>query len=181
MKHFTIKMKTQGEKRSSWTVETISCIKLHYQHHEHIPGQQRTWSYSVSEVRVTWWESNNYYVCSSDDQAQAEVWAFSLFSKKACNTDRLGAKATGRTYSVFTLTSPYVSCLELLKIFLKYMESISHWSSYSLLPINHSKVGTSELHRVCQASHQHSEGRLQGKKCTHIVRLVVHAIYLHIF
>lgn len=95
--------------------------------------------------------------------------------------DRLGAKAAGRTYSIFTLTSPYASYLELLKIFLKYMESISHCSSYSLLPINHSKVGTSKLHRVCRASHQHSEGRLQGKKCTHIVRLVVHAIYLHIF
>lgn len=89
---FHNKDENPGIKRSSWTVETISCTKLNYQYHEHISGQQRTWSYSLSEVRVTWWESNNYYVCSSDDQAWAELWAFNLFSKKACNTDRLGAK-----------------------------------------------------------------------------------------
>ena len=64
----------------------IICTKFNDQHHEHTPGQQRTWSYySLGEVKVIWWERNNYHTCSSDNQPYTELRAFHLFRKRNSN------------------------------------------------------------------------------------------------
>lgn len=90
-------------------------------------------------------------MCSSDHQALAELWASNLFRMKDSNIG-LAQRLLAEHTAFLPPLNPYASYSELLKILLKYMKSVSHWSPRSLLPTNHSKAGIPELHNVCQAS-----------------------------
>lgn len=87
-------------------------------------------------------------MCSSDDHARAELCNSHLFRMK--DSQQWHRSHWPKTV-FFTSKSPYASYPELLKIFLKHLDPVSHWSPYSLLPSNHSEAGRPELHKVCQA------------------------------